>query len=99
MNIGIIGSGTMGISIAHFMAQKNHSTTIFDSSKISLKQGKKKLLTLLSKLKEKEKYTEKEYSQILENLNFAEDIKKIKKSDLLIEAIIEDSEVKKKLFT
>jgi len=22
MNIGIIGSGTMGISIAHFMAQK-----------------------------------------------------------------------------
>ena len=99
MNIGIIGSGTMSISIAHFMAQKNQSTTIFDSSKTSLKQGKKKLLNLLSKLKEKEKYTEKEYSQILENLNFTEDIKKIKKSDLLIEAIIEDFEVKKKLFT
>jgi 3-hydroxybutyryl-CoA dehydrogenase len=99
MNIGIIGSGTMGISIAHFMAQNNHSTIIFDSSKKSLKQGKKKLLNLLSKLKEKEKYTDKEYSQIFENLNFTEDIKKIKKSDLLIEAIIEDSDIKKKLFT
>ena len=88
----------MGISIAHFMAQKNHSTTVFDSSKTSLKKGKKKLLTLLSKLKEKEKYSDKKYSQILDNLNFTEDIKKIKKSDLLIEAIIEDSEVKKKLF-
>ena len=81
------------------MAQKNHSTTIFDSSKISLKQCKKKLLILLNKLKEKEKYSDKEYSQILDNLNFTEDIKKIKKSDLLIEAIIEDSEVKKKLFS
>jgi 3-hydroxybutyryl-CoA dehydrogenase len=79
MNIGIIGSGTMGISIAHFMAQKNQSTTIFDSSKTSLKQGKKKLLTLINKLKEKEKYTDKEYSQILENLNFTEDIKKLRK--------------------
>ena len=36
MTIGIIGSGTMGISIAHFTSLKNHKTVVYDSSKKSI---------------------------------------------------------------
>ena len=40
MNIGIIGSGTMGIGIAHATANKEHKTLVFDSSPSSLKDRK-----------------------------------------------------------
>ena len=33
MKIGIIGSGTMGISIGHFMSFKDNPTIIYDNSK------------------------------------------------------------------
>ena len=39
MKIGIIGSGTMGISIGHFMSLKGNPTIIYDNSKKTLKQA------------------------------------------------------------
>ena len=43
MKIGIIGSGTMGISIGHFMSLKDNPTIIYDNSKKTLKQAEENL--------------------------------------------------------
>ena len=45
MKIGIIGSGTMGISIGHFMSLKDNPTIIYDNSKKTLKQAEENLLS------------------------------------------------------
>ena len=50
MKIGIIGSGTMGISIGHFMSLKDNPTIIYDNSKKTLKQAEENLLSLITKL-------------------------------------------------
>ena len=50
MELSIIGSGTMGIGIAHACAEKNHKVFIIDSSNESLKSAKEKLFKLLEKL-------------------------------------------------
>jgi len=99
MKIGILGSGTMGISIAHFTSLKNNPTIIYDSSKDALKNGEKNLNSLINKLTDKGKYSEKEKNAIKKNLKFTNDINDLKKSELIIEAIIEDLNIKNEIFS
>ena len=98
MELSIIGSGTMGIGIAHACAEKNHKVFIIDSSNESLKSGKEKLFKLLEKLVQKGKYSEENKNTITKNLNFSNDLSDIKNSDFVIEAIIENLDIKKKVF-
>jgi len=99
MKIGVLGSGTMGISIGHFTAIKNHKTIIYDSSKNALKSAEKQLFDLLKKLENKGKYSKEDIKKITNNLIFTEDIKKLKNSELIVEAIIEDLNIKKEIFS
>ena len=99
MTIGIIGSGTMGISIAHFTSLKNHKTVVYDSSKKALTKSQEGLDKLLDKLHSKDKYSNEDINKIKSNLKFTNKIEDLKNSELLIEAIIENLEIKKDVFS
>lgn len=99
MKIGIIGSGTMGISIGHFMSLKDNPTIIYDNSKKTLKQAEENLLSLITKLEIKNKYSKDTVSRIKKNLKFSSQIKDLADSELIIEAIIEDLDAKTDVFS
>ena len=99
MKIGIIGSGTMGISIGHFMSLKDNPTIIYDNSKKTLKQAEENLLSLITKLEIKNKYSKDTVSRIKNNLKFSSQIKDLADSELIIEAIIEDLDAKTEVFS
>ena len=97
--VGIIGSGTMGSGIAQVAATSGCSVKFFDINKEALAKSKANLENTLSKLVEKGKIDDSEKSRISNNITYINELSALSNSDLVIEAIIENLEIKRKLFS
>jgi len=96
--IGIIGSGAMGSGIAQVAATAGHPVVLFDSNKSALEKAKINLDTTLKKLVEKQKISDEIAATIFSNISFIDDLSAFKNCELIIEAIVENLEIKQKLF-
>lgn len=97
--IGIIGSGAMGAGIAQVAATAGHHVIIYDNNDVALSKAKANLDATLKKLVEKQKLTDEKAKSILSNTQFTNDLNQFKSCGLIIEAIIENIDVKQKLFS
>lgn len=98
MKIAVIGCGTMGSGIAQVAATAGCSVKIFDTNKEALTKSQSNLEISLSKLVEKGKIDSEKKEQIQNNIIYIDDLKALSDADLVIEAIIENLEIKQKLF-
>ena len=98
MKVSIIGAGTMGAGIAQIAATNGHEVCLYDSFDVAIESVEKKLNKILNRLVEKEKISEEEKDNILSKINFTKDINNLKGSGLVVEAIIENLEIKQKVF-
>ena len=99
IRIGVIGSGTMGSGIAQVAATSGCVVNLYDTNKEALAKSKSNLETTLSKLVEKGKIDTAEKNRISANISYVNALKDLSYSDLVIEAIIENIDVKRKLFS
>lgn len=99
MNIGIIGSGTMGSGIAQVAATANCHVKLFDTNRDALEKAKSSLDKILSRLIEKGRIDSDEKTRIQDNISYVDSLKELGDSDLTIEAIVENLDIKKKVFT
>ncbi|MBN8640253.1 MAG: 3-hydroxybutyryl-CoA dehydrogenase [Flavobacteriales bacterium] len=99
MKVAIIGSGTMGSGIAQVAATAGCEVKIYDTNQDALNKSKANLDVTLSKLVEKAKIDESEKNRIQNNISYAHTMGELSHSDLVIEAIIENLEIKRKLFS
>ena len=97
--IGIIGSGAMGSGIAQIAATAGHSILIYDNNGSALTKASENLKSGLQKLVEKQKITKEKSDAIIGNIQFVSDMETFASCDLIIEAIIEHLDIKKKVFT
>lgn len=96
--IAIIGTGVMGMGIAQIAAQAGIAVLLFDAKAGAAKQGRQNLQTLLETLATKGKFTGEQLQATLSNLIVIDDIAAISEVDVVVEAIIEDLEIKQQLF-
>ncbi|WP_160139167.1 3-hydroxyacyl-CoA dehydrogenase NAD-binding domain-containing protein [Chryseobacterium sp. c4a] len=99
MNIGIIGAGTMGVGIAQVAATAGCKVVLFDANAPQIDKALTGLEKTLQKLAEKGKISQEKTTEIRNNIVKGEALQDLKDADLVIEAIIENKDIKTKVFT
>ena len=97
--VGIIGAGAMGSGIAQVAATAGHSVVLFDTKTEALSLSKSKLASVMDRLVEKGRLTSEEAQDIQKRISYADHMKALSESGIIIEAIIENLDVKKGVFS
>ncbi len=97
-NIGIIGSGTMGIGIAQVAATSGCEVFLYDQNSAQTEKSLASLKKILSRLVEKQKISAEKSEDVFNKIKPCSELSDFKNCDLVIEAIIENKEIKTKVF-
>lgn len=96
--IGVLGAGTMGSGIAQVIAQSGYEVILRDIKKEFVEKGLKGIEKNLDRSVKKERITENDKEETLENISTTTEVEDLKDVDLVIEAVNEDMDLKKKIF-
>ena len=94
----VIGGGTMGLDIAQVFARKGFDVVVRDISDEIIKASEARLNKGLDKLVSKGKLDEAGKKAITDKTTFTTDMKLAADADLVVEAAIENLDIKKKVF-
>jgi len=96
--IGVLGAGVMGSGIAQVAAQSGFEVVMRDIADEFVQKGLKNIEAFLNKGVEKGKVTPEEKEAALGRIKGTTAVEDLKDVDFVIEAVIEDLELKKKVF-
>jgi 3-hydroxybutyryl-CoA dehydrogenase len=96
--IFVLGAGTMGAGIVQAFAQKGHEVVVRDIKQEFVDKGIAGINKSLSKLVAKERMTEEVKEEILTRITGTVDMNMAADCDLVVEAAVENMEIKKKIF-
>jgi len=94
--IGVVGAGTMGTGIAQVAAASGFEVILNDVEEDFLQRSLKIMDKSLSKLSEKRRI-EEDKENILSRIKTTTSLSVLKKADFVVEAVVEDFEVKKEV--
>lgn len=98
MKIAVIGAGTMGNGIAQVCAMAGHEVVMRDIDQKFIDNAFSRIEKSLSKFVEKGKITEKDKQGTLSRIQGTLDLRDCKDAEFVIEAVIENLDLKKDIF-
>lgn len=96
--VGVIGAGQMGAGIAEVSARAGVEVKVFETTDALVTAGRNRIGKSLERGVSAGKITERERDQALANLSFTTEFGELADRQLVIEAVIEDVDVKAKIF-
>ena len=96
--VGVIGCGLMGSGITQVSAQCGYDVVVCEADQELLDKGLKKIDNFLTKGVEREKVTEEQKKATLDKIEGTTKLTDLKDCDIIIEAIIENIDIKKQVF-
>jgi enoyl-CoA hydratase/3-hydroxyacyl-CoA dehydrogenase len=96
--VAIIGAGTMGRGIAQRFAQEGLDVILADNEPRALKQASEEIEAMLKDAVTKGLFTGTVAKKVLSRIRFTDDLRKVSRADLVIEAIFEDRDAKFEVF-
>ncbi|RSL33566.1 3-hydroxyacyl-CoA dehydrogenase family protein [Salibacterium salarium] len=97
--IGIVGAGAMGSGIANLAAMSGFNVILRDVEDSFLEKGLSTINKFMDKSVSKGKMTEDQKSETLEKITTTTSLQDMQNADVVIEAVIEDLEIKKAVFS
>ncbi|WP_274427206.1 3-hydroxyacyl-CoA dehydrogenase NAD-binding domain-containing protein [Chelativorans sp. YIM 93263] len=95
--VGVLGAGFMGAGIAYVMAEAGIPVVLIDRDQAATDKGKAHSAGLMDKLIEKGRATKADKEKLLSRITATTDYAELKDVDMVIEAVFEDSDVKKEV--
>ncbi|WP_369922272.1 3-hydroxyacyl-CoA dehydrogenase NAD-binding domain-containing protein [Marinomonas polaris] len=96
--VGVIGAGAMGAGIAQVAAQAGHQVKLYDNREGVAQTAIDAMAKQMAKLVERNKFTSEQVQQILARLSVANSLDDLSDAGLVVEAIVENIDVKKVIF-
>ncbi len=96
--IGVIGAGTMGNGIAQLAASNGYEVVMYDIKPELIERGVQNISKSLDRFVKKETITEENKNEILRKIRATNDFDNFKDCFLVVEAAVENFEVKKGIF-
>jgi len=97
-SVGVVGCGLMGSGIAQVCAQKGHPVIVREINDEALKKGMDRIRGFLAEGVKRGKMTQPQVDQVLSNLKGTTSLADLKDCDLVIEAVVENLDEKRKVF-
>lgn len=94
----VVGAGIMGAGIGQLCAQRGYDVTVTDISDEIIGKARAKVTTGLKRRVEKGKIAQEDMDSVLSRINWSTDLEQAGESDFVIEAVLENLELKKEIF-
>ncbi|WNC15922.1 3-hydroxyacyl-CoA dehydrogenase family protein [Brevibacillus brevis] len=98
VTVGVVGAGSMGSGIANLAAMSGFHVILQDLEEKFLQAAMGRIDSFLAKSVSKGKMSEAEKSEVMGRIQVTTELEEMKRADIVIEAVIENLEVKKSVF-